>query len=239
MKRFQKSLVYPFFIFSSLALLWAFSVSAADSEVPNANQIQITQVTATGSGCPQGTMSVALSPDARSFTVLFDQFQAESGGAKAVRDQKTCEINVVIDVPSGWAFTVLDADYRGFADLSAGGFGSHLVSYEFLQALPGRRVGWYRNQQLGRGVGRGRQFVAHTLYGPYSDNYIAKSRLPIDANTPWKSCDDLETLRITTSLSAWVNNQKLSSALMTLDSIDGKVEQRFGLGWKRCTGKKH
>ena len=40
-------------------------------------QVSFNNVTHSGTGCPQGTVSTAISPDGSSISILFDEFRAE------------------------------------------------------------------------------------------------------------------------------------------------------------------
>ena len=68
-----------------------------------------------GNGCPNGTASVTLSPDAKSLSIIFDQFLTEAGPSSGrTLDRKSCNIAVPVHVPNGFSISVLAVDYRGF-----------------------------------------------------------------------------------------------------------------------------
>jgi hypothetical protein len=56
------------FLFLASAIFFATAANA---------QINFNNVTYTGTGCPQGTVSTAVSPDGSSLSILFDEFRAE------------------------------------------------------------------------------------------------------------------------------------------------------------------
>src|SRR3954467_11503208 len=72
-----------------------------------------------GSGCPGGSASVALSPDQKAISILFDQYVVEAGGAKSFA-RKNCNIAIPVHVPSGYSVAVMAIDYRGFVQLPVG-----------------------------------------------------------------------------------------------------------------------
>ena len=240
------------YIYEKLNLLLFFSIGmisgemgwAWADEVPDPHQIRVTQVRAEGNGCSPGSYSVVLSPDAQSLTVLFDHFQAQSGGPSAPWvDRKFCNIDIDIEFPRDWMYTLIKADYRGFADLSAGSEGVHKVSYGFIPGQRGNGRGMFERGGHGNGSqgNFGRDFKVHLLRGPYSDNYITETTLPLDEKTPWRKCDGDEPMRIQTSITTQVDRRlaKTNAALMTLDSIDGRLEQRFGIAWRKCSRHGH
>ena len=65
-----------------------------------------------GSGCPDGSASVTVSPDGQELTLLFDKFIAEGNNAKESR--KSCNLSIPIKVPQGFQISFYDADYRGY-----------------------------------------------------------------------------------------------------------------------------
>jgi hypothetical protein len=55
-----------------------------------------------GTGCPEGTVSATLSPDAKSLSLLFDHYQISVGGATGKSfDRKSCNIAIPVHVPQG------------------------------------------------------------------------------------------------------------------------------------------
>src|SRR5262249_52788568 len=50
-----------------------------------------------GTGCPAGTASVTLSPDAKALSILFDTYVAEVGGTSGkTLDRKSCNVAVPV-----------------------------------------------------------------------------------------------------------------------------------------------
>jgi hypothetical protein len=62
-------------LMSSLLL----AATAAHAQVP-ANQVQLGTPSYMGTGCPLGTVSAQLSPDAQALSIMFGSFQAIAGG---------------------------------------------------------------------------------------------------------------------------------------------------------------
>src|SRR4051812_18628969 len=74
-----------------------------------------------GNGCPQGTASAVLSPDRKSLSILFDQFQAEAGRTTGQTvDRKSCNLAIPVHIPQGVSIALFKIDYRGFNSLPAG-----------------------------------------------------------------------------------------------------------------------
>ena len=55
-----------------------------------------------GSGCPAGSVSATLSPDAKSLSLLFDEYVVSAGGTTGRSfDRKTCNVAIPVHVPQG------------------------------------------------------------------------------------------------------------------------------------------
>ena len=65
-----------------------------------------------GTGCPAGSASVTLSPDARSLSILFDAFTVSATRGQTF-ERKSCNIAVPVRVPQGLSVAILQVDYRG------------------------------------------------------------------------------------------------------------------------------
>jgi hypothetical protein len=208
----------------SLFLLFSLSVRA---QVPSG--VQIANIQAIGTGCPQGSFSANISPDGKAFTLLLDNYMAESTFQNTI-SRLMCEVRVSIQVPRGWSYSVISADYRGYAYAELGTVVTHQGLYSFDGSRP-------RNERPGYGDGGTYSFRAQEFRGPYNSNYYIRHTL--DPRTaPWSPCrsEDLQTLHITTFLMA--RNLNTSSQLqsqITLDSIDGSLQaQNYQLQWRQC-----
>lgn len=103
-------------------------------------QVNFNNVTYSGSGCPQGTVSTAVSPDGSSLSILFDEFRAEvpqqSNGNPFI-DQKNCALSFTASLPPGTQADSLEISMqaRGATILDQGAegyFASILVGYNGL-----------------------------------------------------------------------------------------------------------
>ncbi|GMF30120.1 unnamed protein product [Phytophthora fragariaefolia] len=53
-----------------------------------------------GSGCPADTVTIVSSTDGQAVSVLFSQFAARTSGTNVMRDRKSCNLAVPVDVQS-------------------------------------------------------------------------------------------------------------------------------------------
>ena len=165
-----------------------------------------------GTGCPQGSASIAISPDAKSLSILFDQYVVEAGGTKAF-DRKNCNIGIPISVPQGYSIALLGIDYRGFAGLPVGGFAQLAVDY-FLA-----------------GSGRGVR-TQKTFYGLMNTDYLKSDELGLES-VVWTPCGASTVLRANTTLRVQSNNRR-EQAMATVDSADVSAGLIYHIGWKTC-----
>ena len=197
----------------SMPMAFASYGGSALADVPS--YVRIVGITYAGSGCPAGTVGNNVSPDFQAFTLLFDQYQALAGpGVSFSQKRKNCQVNVSMDIASGWSYTLFTVDTRGYVSLQPGVRAMEQSSYYFQgQSLTGR-------QQT-------------IVYGPTDRNYQATDQLTLE-NQVWSPCGAVRSLNINTEVrvdnSAAPNNQ----GMMTVDSIDGHFKLIYGLRWRRC-----
>jgi hypothetical protein len=201
---------------AALALaLVAAPAAQAETELAAApdERIAVDVVTVNGSGCPQGTADVTVSGDNTSFSVSYSHFQAQAGGGgDIVESRKNCQINLAVDVPSGFTFAVARADYRGFAHLESGATGMQKASYYFSGSSA--TVG-----------------SAHQLGAPYSGDWHFTDQA---AGLIYKPCGEQRNFNINAELRVGAGSDPARTSFITMDSTRGDVETVFHLAWKRC-----
>jgi hypothetical protein len=110
-------------IASAASLFIMTALAVPKSDVPDQSQVYFTKPpTYGGSGCPQGTTNVVLSPDQQSFTVIFDQFIAAAGPkypTSSYKAREDCQLNLFVHIPQGWQYSIAWATYRGYIDIEA------------------------------------------------------------------------------------------------------------------------
>ena len=88
---------------------------------PDPTQVWVDSVTYGGTGCPQGTASISLAPDRKSFTVMLDAYVATTGPGFTITDaRKNCQLNISLHYPGGFQWSVYSSDYRGYVELDQG-----------------------------------------------------------------------------------------------------------------------
>jgi hypothetical protein len=185
---------------------------------PDPNSVYVDSISYGGSGCPNGSVGQSISPDRKSFTLIFDKYVAYLDGERPPVDaRKNCQLSIQMKVPVGWSFAVATVTFRGFAQLSAKLRATQKSIYYFQGELA----------QVSAGT---------DLMGPLEGkDYVSSDTIPMETNV-WSDCKAIRPLNINTQ----VRVERLAGAApdargqMTTDSIDGKVVQKLALVWKKC-----
>lgn len=182
------------------------------TQVALADDIRLGDPQYGGTGCPAGSAGVALSPDSKAISILFDQYVVEAGGQRSF-DRKNCNIAIPIHVPQGLSVSILAIDYRGFVGLPRGARAQLNVDY-FLAGA-------------GRGVRSTKNFV-----GEQTQDYLTSDRLGLEAIV-WSACGADTILRANTTLSAFSNSRR-DQTMATVDSADIQAGIVYQIQWKTC-----
>lgn len=165
-----------------------------------------------GTGCPDGSASVTLSPDAKSLSILFDEYYVEVGGStNKSLDRRSCNVAIPVHVPQGLSVSILTIDYRGYNSLPAGASSTFAVEYFFA------------------GV-QGPKFQK-TFNGSLDKDYLITNKLQASALV-WSACGADVNLRTNSSIRVRTTQNK--EALATVDSEDIKAAIKYQLQWKKC-----
>jgi len=196
------------------------SAQAATPSSPEASpseQITVSINTINGSGCPSGTAAVAANADNTAFTVTYSDYLAMVGvGASAADFRKNCQLNLDINVPSGFTYAIASVDYRGYAYLEDG-------------ANAMQRAGYYFQGSSDT------SYSTHEWDGPYDDNWQATDSTEW-AELVWAPCGEQRNFNINTELRVYGGSSDTGSttSLMTMDSTDGAASTVYHLAWQEC-----
>ena len=165
-----------------------------------------------GTGCPAGSVSVTLSPDAKSLSLLFDEYQVVVGGESGKSfDRKSCNIAIPVHVPQGLSVSILKIDFRGFNYLPRSASSQFNVEYFFAGS---------------KGPSFQRKFR-----GPIDEDYLINNEITAAA-VVWSGCGADVNLRTNSSLrlSSLYNQEAMAS----IDSEDINAAIIYQLQWKKC-----
>lgn len=179
----------------------------------NPNDVSLGTPRYGGSGCRAGSAAVAISPDAKSLSILFDDYVVEAGGFTRRRTaRKTCNIAIPVHVPQGYSVSIFKIDYRGFNSLPYGAYSKFKVEYFFAGS-------------------RGPRYTK-TFRGRLEDEYLLTNTIAARAIT-WSRCGRDVILRTNTSMLVKTNRRRQES-MSTVDSMDVKAGLVFNFRWRRC-----
>lgn len=200
-----------------VCLPFALPSTASADPPPAPGLVTIEGLSYRGQGCPAGSVATTLSSDNQSVSFLFSQFTVE-GGTQTQRRQSPavigCEITLKLLMPDGYQFSLKDVFHRGYANLDA------------------RTKGWHKSafRWEDSPIGRFLPLATVKLDGPFNDDWIGVATLTADALT-WSPCTGP---RQQVELRSRVGVEG-RSGVMTVDSVDAQVEQRYGITWRQCT----
>jgi hypothetical protein len=199
-----------------IALLALASSAAAFADGPNPNEFYVNTIKYNGSGCPLETVSPSISDDGKAFTLTFGQYIAEVGpGVALTESRKNCQLDINLHIPQGWAYTITNVDYRGYARLDPNVVGTQKSTYYFM--------GNSMNSANGQS----------TYVGPFEGDYGFRDTLAFNTLV-WSRCGVNRNLEINTQVRLDNSRNRRGTGMMTVDSIDGEVKQIYHLQWMRC-----
>lgn len=204
--------------YSSLITL-LFAGSSYLSATPSG--VYIKDVKAWGTGCPQGSAYIDISPDRKVFTAIFDAFQAIidpfSNSVSYADRRKRCDLSLKVHVPNGWQFSVFQADYEGWYDLQKGIKLTQTSTYHF-QGNP-------RHRKSSR-ISASRRDMSGEFH------FIDKVGV---TSYEWSACGGPRNMYITSELRLSSTNRS-AVGVAGIDAIEGQfnMKAQFGINWRRC-----
>jgi hypothetical protein len=177
--------------------------------------VRVRKIAFAGSGCPAGTVAQNISPDRQAFTLLFDSYIAQVGpGVPFTEKRKNCQINVDLDFPNGWSYTLMTLDYRGYVALEAKVTGLQQSKYYFQGSAATATL-------------------RSPFKGPMDQDYQIRDTLGLSA-VVWSPCGASRALNINSELRLDNSQAPGRQGLLTNDSIDGELKLIYGFRWNRC-----
>jgi len=190
------------------------SVPAAGASGPDPSKVTINSISYGGTGCPQGSVGSFISADRLTFTLIFDSFVASIGpGVPITSSRINCQLNIDLEYPSGFQYSVLGTDFRGYAGLDSGVTGIQSAMYYFSGSVA-------------------QASTSTTFKGPLDTDYLVSDTVPFNS-TIWSPCGVALPLNVNSQIRLTSTNSK-ASGLLTQDSIDGKVTFIVGVQWQTC-----
>jgi Domain of unknown function (DUF4360) len=171
-------------------------------------------VDASGTGCPAGTWDAAIAADGETFTLRFSAYEISVVPGQA-RNTKDCQIDIALGSTEGLSYSVASFFYQGYVSLENEG----------MRARQSARYGFRRAGE--------RSLDRTDIAGPIDDSYTHSGELEPEGGA-WSSCERSDALRIQTRLVIRNDRQSSGSGYMNMSAIDGSVQLRWKLRFRRC-----
>jgi len=208
------------FIAPALFAAAAFASPIQSDDKPPSDQVRINGVSANGSGCPSGSVTANFNSDRTILSLLFQKYEATIGPqSKDRRDaRKACTVILNMHYPEGFQYSVGTFTTRGYADIDQGITGEVVSSYYF--------AGYAQDVS-----------AKVTVQGPNHGGYTKSDRIDIKSLI-WSPCGKDQSATVKTEVRLVSNtNDRNAGGLLTVDSIDTRVEQKmqYQLSWRRAS----
>ncbi|MET0342353.1 MAG: DUF4360 domain-containing protein [Polyangiales bacterium] len=190
----------------------------APVNVPNPEGSYFADVFANGSGCPQGSWNVSISPDGQVFTATFSKYEVDIAPETAdPLVQRDCTLSVQLHSPQGLSYAITSFLYSGYAFLEEGVTGRLSARY------------WFQGNPIPPTTSNRTDLV-----GPYDQSFLFKDDVETKDQV-FSACGTTRDLNVNTRLQI-VNSSPKRSGYANVAAIDGRTELKFGLSWRKCDG---
>ena len=186
------------------------------AEAPDPSELYFTdEITYGGTGCPQGSLSTAISEDGLAVTLTFDAYVAEVGPETKPTVRQSCNVNLPLNIPSGWQYSLVELDYRDYLFLDPHVEARQTSEYYFQgQQGPSFSSVWKGPQD--------RDFDFTDLIGLETHNWS------------WSPCYEQRHLTVKTSMVLNNRHNRHGYGYISTDSIDAEISHIYALVWQRC-----
>jgi hypothetical protein len=192
----------------------AYPNACLDKRSSPPSNVTIASISYSGTGCPAGSVGTSLSEDKTTYTLIFDDFIASVQAGNATTNQKNCLIDLNLNYPSGYQYSVVQQTYRGFVALDKGVTALQSSKYYFKSPL------LYTTS-------------SNPFKGPISQDYEKVDNVTLPSLI-WSPCGTTGTMHINSAVSVSNLWNSSGNGQLTEDSADGKVTTTLGLQWAKC-----
>jgi hypothetical protein len=175
-------------------------------------------------------MSSQISSDRSVVTLIFDSYIASIGPGIAVTEQrKNCQLNVDLEYPGGFQYSVLSADYRGYSAIQKGVTGTLKSTYYF----SGQTAQVSFKSLLSATTANTLQTSTEYVFqGPVNGDYLKHDEAD-STSIVWSPCGAAGMLNINSQVRL-ASSVSSATGLLTTDSTDLKFTQVVYVQWQKC-----
>ena len=131
---------------------------------------------------------------------------------------KICELDLRFRVPSGWSYALAGVDVRGYAQLATKESRGRVHAMYAFGTRPEPAL-----------------LIDQLWKGPFAQDYQLHGEADLDS-VAWSPCGGSRTMRLRTRINAVAPTVGNAAALVTVDSLDSEVKQKYVLAWRKCPG---
>ena len=188
----------------------------ATEELQGPENFKVNMIYMNGTGCPKGSVTVAVEEDREAFVIAFSKFTAEVGpNAKPTDMRKACKVGISLDIPSDFTYSVTRMVHSGYANLAAGATAQEKSIYNW--------------------TGDSSETFTHALKGPYEDSWENVDEV-VSGLVTEHPCGEERILNanVAVSVQAGTSNPKKTASFITLDSVETAFSTKVQLKWRKC-----
>jgi len=201
------------YIATILTLFLGLVAAAPGAAVPRdaPSNVKIHDISILGSGCPSGSADVQIDATGTLFEATFSAYEVQTGpGTQASDWRKNCKLTMNMEFDSGFQFSILDTEMKGYREIPAGVTGQCSNVFSFTGS-------------------DGSATFSLPLPGPSSGSFDLKSDPAIAS---WSPCGGQTAIL---SMNTQCNLHPTSlPALVAVDSVSGKLTVKFAVSWRHC-----
>ncbi len=191
------------------------------SQAQTPEQSAIANVMVHGRGCSSESTRASLSPDAKSLSLLFDEYKVEIGEGSstwpAPKAVVNCHVSMDILTPPNWQFAFEAIDYRGYVQLPSSASAFHRLTY-------------VNSQQLISSLREA------TFLGPINEDYYQHFQQRQE-RLVWSPCGARsQKLQFISQIGVqfYPRSTDRSLAQISIDSSDMNIDQKLSVVWRTC-----
>ncbi|RPB01514.1 hypothetical protein L873DRAFT_1834569 [Choiromyces venosus 120613-1] len=188
--------------------------------VPDPSQVQISDISYAGTGCPPGTVGLSFTTNKKTLALVFDKYRglryvASIGPAIPITEsRKYCQININLDYPGDFQYSVFSSDYSGYVNLDAGVTCLQKSIYYFSGSTA-------------------QASTQANFTGPLSQDYWIHNEVPL-SSAVWSPCGSVKALNINSQLRLYSTPNNNGSGFTTTESIGENDTFNVGVRWQAC-----
>jgi len=195
-------------------------VSAVSGEETD-KEIKVSLQAINGSGCPAGSVTVVPYPDGTGIVLSYANFYVQRGGTSTVpQGYQNCNLDIRMDVPSGFTFAVSRAMYQGYAYVLPGATARLIAKYNFQSQPPITS-----------------NHIINDTTVPFDDNWTVIDEADF-ANLSWSPCGEDVILTDSFELRAQPygpSSDPADVSFVTVNKTDHSVTTELNFVWGECT----